>query len=556
MRRSDQGLVGVELHQREIRAVQVRFRGGTPHIVNAAHCPMPAESLVRGQITNPSAVAVALQRLLESMGIKGEVGIGLASPSIASIFRRLTLPPAPTAEMAAMVAGEVAHYQILRTNGAHDFFRLESPVQEGGEEMAAVIVAAAEEAVVQGVKQMAEQLSLPNLSFEPLHFAMLRAAVAALPQTDVQFVVMVGDAHTDLALMYQGKPWFYRRIDLGSDALKAAALVSAEVRGEEIEDETIAPLNLGFGPASDLATEIHRSLDYIEREYAGLPAPTSLNLVVNEPELEFLGDFLAQRSNMPCQVVTPGLGSFPSDVPDAMSGPEGIRYAAAFGLAVREGGNLVQGAPKVDLLSELRDLDLASTERKILVGSLVASALAIVFGGTAWVLYGNQIKSMEAEAVAAIDRAEKINSEATAERERRALRAEQHTLLKREGVPLTALMDYLQGGIQPGVGLVSVTVDPQLGVTIAGDSMTEAALINTVSTLQRVPVLQGVAVQSFNRDQRGMSDGILFTLASRTVSLDAIAEKAPQPVASALPVTPGAPVATTAGPVGTQGGGQ
>jgi hypothetical protein len=163
---------------------------------------------------------------------------------------------------------------------------------------------------------------------------------------------------------------------------------------------------------------------------------------------------------------------------------------------------------------------------------------------------------MELDTVAALERAEKINSEATAERERRALRAEQHRLLKREGVPLTVLMDYLQGSIQPGVGLVSVTVDPQLGVTISGDSLTEAALINTVSTLQRVPVLQGVSVQSFNRDQRGMGDGILFTLASRTVSLDAIAEKAPQTVASALPVNPSAPVATTAGPAGTQGGGQ
>jgi hypothetical protein len=436
-------------------------------------------------------------------------------------MRRLSVPPAPEVEIREIVGGEISHYQILRTDGAFGYAKLEAANTEASDGMTPVVVVACEEPIITGIKSLADHCHMEEPSFEPLHFAMCRIAVASGADDAPVFAVMMADSHTDLAVVYQGKLWFYRRLDIGSDNVRAGAIIAAEEMGESAH-HSLAAHHLAMGPALDVATEIHRSIEYIEREFIGLPRVENLTVVVNETDLGVLSEFLSSQMGFRCRTLYPDAVEVEPALSPLFSGNDGLRFVSALGLALRDAGSAIAGAPEVDLLSALRASMSMHEKKRNIAGSLVTSVVALVLAGVGFQLYNGQIASVQQETKESIARAEKINNEAMLQREQRALKAQQYTLLRREGVPVTALLDYLQAGIQPGVGLSGVAVDPNLGVAISGDSMSEAALIKTVEQLQRVPVLQGVSIVSFNRDQRGKSDGILFTLASRTVSLDSV----------------------------------
>ncbi len=538
-------MVGVELHPKEIRVVHVKYKGNVPQIVGAAYCPMPMDSMARGQLVNAGSVSVALHKLLENMGLKGAIPTAIAGPSVGTILRRLSVPPAPDADLRAMVGGEVSHYQIMRTEGAFDFVRMESPSTESGDGMTAIMVAACEEPIISGIKALADQTHLDIISFEPLHFAMCRLAAASAGANATMFAVMLGDTHTDLALIHAGKLWFYRRLDLGADALRAGAYVNAESLGES-GNAPLAARHLELGPAVDIATEIRRSIEYVEREFIGIPRLEDLHVVVNEPDLHVLGEFLTSHMEMNCRSVYPDAIGVAQEISVGFADSDSLRYVTAAGLAIRDAGPLVAGSPTVDLFSDLRESLILHGKKRNIVGSLVTSVVALAFGAIAFQLYTNQINAVKVDTKEAIARAERINEEASLQREQRALKAQQFQLLRREGVPVTVLLDYLQAGIRPGVGLSNVTIDPTLGVTISGDSANEAALINTVTALQRVPVLQGVSIQSFNREQRDRKEGIIFTLSSKTLTLESVQMPGDAPQKEPAPAAPQTtPTATT-----------
>src|SRR4051794_11438340 len=115
MARKQRSLLGIELHEDEIRVVEMRQGFGSPSLGATGVCPMPHGAVRDGVIVRSDAVAAALQRLIEQLNI-GTSDAVIGVPASGVNVRALTLPPSPDNELAMLVDGDVRHFQVLRSD--------------------------------------------------------------------------------------------------------------------------------------------------------------------------------------------------------------------------------------------------------------------------------------------------------------------------------------------------------------------------------------------------------------------------------------------------------
>jgi len=513
-RKKDDGLLGIELSQREIRVVQVRHKSGKAQVVNLGIAPMPEGAVAQGQLLNPGAAGTALKKLLEELGVKPMTRASIGLPPAASVFRRIAVPQAPDAELKSIVAGEVEHYQVLRLGGSHGFIKLESPA--GAEELG-VVVLAAEEPTLAGIREMADTAEVTVASLEPVQLGLFRSILSSEGPQGTAFGMAVTESNVEISFAHKGQVWFYRRLDVTASTLKAYAAAADTVAASVPEEGEDAQMRYSVTPIDDLAMEVRRSLEYIEREFKDLPQITHLLFASSDPGLEFLANRLSEKIGGRVEIVSCNGAQIGAEIADKFMGSEGMRYTSAFGLAMRDlfPANLV-----MDLYAAERSMVEHKENKKHVVISAVAATTALLMGSFGVVMYNNQISSVNDQRQAAETRAKTLLAQADDARKERANRVEQYRLLRKEGVPLGSVMDFINASLAPGVGLTTFTIEPTLAVQLQGETRDEASLIATTQNLQRSPLLTGVNVQSFNRDTQ--KKGLTFLLSSTTVSLDQV----------------------------------
>src|SRR5688572_31687765 len=109
-KRQRRGLLGVELHNSEIRLVETRFSSGKPIVLTVGSVPMPPNSFVDGEVVRTDAVALALRRLIESTNAQATDAV-ISIPVSGYSTRSLKIPPAPPDEQAILIEGEVRHFR-------------------------------------------------------------------------------------------------------------------------------------------------------------------------------------------------------------------------------------------------------------------------------------------------------------------------------------------------------------------------------------------------------------------------------------------------------------
>jgi Tfp pilus assembly PilM family ATPase len=513
-RKKDDGLLGIELSPREIRIVQIRHKAGKAQVVNLGIAPMPEGAVAQGQLLNPVSAGMALKKLLDDLGVKPGVRAAVGLPSASSVFRRIAIPPAPDSELKSIVAGEVDHYQVLRLGGSHGFIKLASPANA---EEVGVVVLAAEEPTLAGIREMADTAEIIVHSLEPIQLGLFRSILSSEGPQGTAFGMAVSDSNIEISFAHKGQVWFYRRLDVTSATLKAYASVATAAPAELPEGEEEAQGRYSVTPIDDLAVEVRRSLEYIEREFKDLPQITHLLFASSDPGLEFLADRLSEKIGGRVEIVSCNGAQIGSDIADRFMGAEGMRYTGAFGLAMRDQfpTNLV-----MDLYASERTMVEHKESKKHIVISAVAATAALLIGSFGLVMYNNQIASVNDQRDAAQTRAKTMLAQADDARKERANRVEQYRLLRKEGVPLAPVMDFINASLAPGVGLKTFSIEPTLAVSLEGETRDEASLIATTQNLQRSPLLTGVNVQSFARDVN--KGGLTFMLSSSTVSLDQV----------------------------------
>jgi len=499
--------------------MEVRYRNNVPSVVAVRYEPMPEGAIEWGKIVNPMSISTVLRRVVDGMGTSKTATAVIGIPASSCLLRNLMIPPVPAAELASVVAGEVEHYGIVRTQGGvHTFLPLNPPKSGAVAEAIPVAVLAVEEDVTHILREIAERAGIEVEALEPTLYAMFRAAMAA-SNTNSLLAIMIGTTCGDMAVMSEGNLIAYRRIETGAQSL----IQMSNIIGS-------SP-TLDRGAVEGLATETRRTMEYLRREYPSLPEISTLRVVVDNPALAPLAEQLSQRLGLTVEPVRPYLG--PAADPIAVNstqGPDGMRFAAVSGLGLHGAQKSLTKIPALDLYSAERSVSRLQTSKRNLAGSIAASLVAICLGTVGSFVYNGQINAVNKEIKLSEDRLANIKSEISLVQQQRALKDQQYKILRKNGVPIGPLSDALVGSLASGVGLRSFGITTDLSVAITGEATDEANMIKTVQALQKSPVLKGVMIQSFTR----LGGGIEFQVSAKTVSTAQIKQPSDAPA-----LTPG-----------------
>jgi Tfp pilus assembly PilM family ATPase len=522
----DKGLVGIELSKDELRAVYVRHRGSKAEVAGASWARMPEGGLAFGVVEQPGIVAISLKKLLDEMRVPSGVPAVIGIPAEGVIVRNLTVPPAPDEDLATIVAGEVEHYRILRTKGSHAYVPLTPPMHGNKGEPISVVVAAAEEHVTRSLGDLAARSDIALAALEPVEFGQLRSVAASLGSEQSAFAVLIGETATDLAVFSKGQLWFYRRVEYGTRQLRPNAPVSPAAFGDIFPDAppptAEAPQEFNEAMLDTVASEISRSLEYLSREYKELASFSTLLISVSDPASADIGTHLGERLGLAVDIVSPcsGVPLAPS-VASLMNGPDGLRYSAAFGLAIRDMLTFTAALPRVDLFASERHEVQTQILRRNLSGSIVVSALAIVIGIAGYFLYHGRASELEAQATKADEHTKALETEAQSASAQQQLREIQMKTLSGNAVPATAVMDFISSALDPGVGIQSVNITSDRTLAVTAEAQDQASMLRTFDGLRNVPIFQDVVIQNFTTklNRNDAAAGLTFTVGGRVASL-------------------------------------
>jgi Tfp pilus assembly PilM family ATPase/peptidyl-tRNA hydrolase len=548
MPRKDTSILGIDLNEVEIRAIQVMSRANQPFIEKLGRAAMPAGAIDQGVIVRPGLVADALRTLLNSMEVTASRAVvGVQGDSV--IQRTFSVPPAPDQDLASIVRGEVDHHQMVKSAfGAHAYIRLSTNCQpaishtwtEESEiwidsrsskfKSDLVAVFAIEQETIAAIRDAVEGAGLIVEAIEPNQYAMYRSIQLAAGPSATFFGVMVGPSNTDISVVCKGQLVAYRRIDTGSRAITGDAAISTEFSfaglkmvayADEPREANLQESVLNALSLEAFSTEVHRTLYYYQREYPDLTQCEKVMLAVDDSRLENLANELSSRLGLAVETVRPFGTSLESPTGESSFASRAeLVCSAAFGLAMQ--GQQLTRAPRIDLFTEERNAEAKVESKRNFRGSIAASVLAIALGIAGCTMYHSQIVQAQNEAKLSIDQAAQIRSEMDLKVQARHQQAEQYKAFRKKGIPVTEILDGIASSVGPGTVLSSVYVGPDLTVVIDGQAENETFMLNVLNSLNTCPLIQNVKIDWFRQLTADKGSGINFEFRGTTVAADRI----------------------------------
>jgi Tfp pilus assembly PilM family ATPase/Tfp pilus assembly protein PilN len=507
MRLKERPLLGIDIHEGELRVAAVVERNGNAVLQAVGYTKIPAQALKAGMVVDPGAVSVALKRLLDTKGLAGCRDVVIGVPSGGTVVRTIQVPPVPDEEMPAIVAGEVEHYGIVAAGGSHAFLKLHAPSKSPAD-LVSLVVAGASANLVTSVGDLARRTELDITSLEPVEFAMIRMALASLGPTPTALVVAIGENTTTLSFVCNGQLWAYRQLESG-----AHAFLHRQRNGPNEEIDRAAVLAC--------SKEIRRTIEYLSRTHPQEATLEKIHVVTSDAALLPVPLMLSEFLERPVQLHTPSESvSASASVKAEIAGEAGIRYSAAVGLGERGVRSAINIAPVVDLYASERSAAKADVQRRTtLLTYMVAAAIGLI-GVIAMIVLQSQIS-------AAANMADNLRAQASSIRQSsnvaltgRAEELKRYRLLRAEGVPVVALLDFMTPILPASVGLSEVSVDTTKIVRISGESNDEQSVMELLRSLQNVPVITNPHLDSMRNDSD--KGGITFTIVGSMVGMDRV----------------------------------
>ena len=512
MKRHDSHSLGIELDEREIRLVLANVRGSKPTVARAMAFPLPTGAVMNGVVLEPGTLSLALRRAIDAIGSSvATAAVGVSSDQ--SNFRTVTVPPCPEAELPTLVSSEIDHQGALNPGDPYGFF----PIHPNGGEpevMQTLAVVGTDAGVTHSLVEALEGAGLGVSALEPIPLAMLRTAATGLLPGAASFILVVGRTSTEAAYLVGGELAAFRRLDVGS-----AHLVNLYASYEDEYGAVHEGLRgVDHDMADRLAVEAQRTMDYVQRADRAA-AIDHVRIVCDDAAVDPLAGMLERRFGMPIEIVRAPAAE--GEMPDA-------RFTAAYGLAIRSVNGSIN-TPTIDLFTAGRIEARRVETRRYFVGSLFVACLSIAIGLIGCVLYSRQIDATGRRVAgikAQIDTTKKATDEAI---DRQATEAMRDKSLRKEGIPMGAIIDDVSSGVDSGVGLRLVSVADDLTVRLEGEAKDETALVRTAEALKGSPVILNVAVNRFDRILKGADSkavgGIKFEISGATVAADRVARK-------------------------------
>jgi len=485
MASKSKSILGIELHDHQVRIVELRLRGDESVVSQVTTLTPESGYMAEWGFVAPEKLGIQIRAALQWAEIAGRDAV-FGLPAWMCAVRPLSVPPVPEQELHFIVEGEIEHSQIFRRPGASfDLVRIhDSKLTEPSGRN--VLLMGAEEKTLDGVKAIAQAAGLKLLAVEPTHAALYR--VAHTQSLDPIVVVTLSETNAQISLLDHGRLALHRALDLGGSIFDVP---------EQPGATEMPPLELDA--ASNLAVELRRSIDYYSREMFDSPRPQVITLACAHPNAPILAQWLSAALRMTVNVADLRNIGPKVKLARTVSDQDAMRYVAAYGLALRDRELVPEVVPVVDLFTNEHVRIAARDDQRRKFRVLMTAAFGFLAAGAVVATIGTLTAR---QAAAALERSQQ--NLANAQREQQAKqaeanhRAEQLSTLQAQGVPARATIQAIVKTLPKDVGLADVRMNP-LSTDLSGETLSESSIIRMSDALRNDPRFLSVSLTWFER---------------------------------------------------------
>lgn len=202
------GVIGLEVAEEAIRAVEVSRKGRRPIITAAGEVMLPPGAARDSEVVDPDALSLALRQLWSQAGLRSRrVVLGVANRRI--LVREYVAPRLPPAQLRAALPYEVQDLlPVPVEQSVLDFF----PTQESEEQVVGLLVAAVSETIEALLANLATaKIRADAVDFLPFGLTRFSPVVEA-PAEQAIGIASVGFHTTNFVVSVAGVPRFVRII--------------------------------------------------------------------------------------------------------------------------------------------------------------------------------------------------------------------------------------------------------------------------------------------------------------------------------------------------------
>ncbi len=504
-------ILGVAFGIDQIRVVEMRRAGSELTVTAAGSVAIPAGSMDPGSSVGSDLIAQRLRTVLKKAGATTTNAV-LGVPSSGVFTRLLDIPTIPDAELEPVVAGEVAHYQMIRPDGgAFGFVRLPSP--ESSRDMQ-ILVMAADDPILHMCDDVAKKAGLTLVSKEPAQLGAIRTAYQS-NFVEPTLLISIEEAATEIAVVDNGKMMLYRRIDVGGRNLlsSAVSLAGATVGGVDSVPRANSSNSM---PVDDvlsarLATEIRRSMDYHRRQFPQNDIGQAV-LSSMDSRLNSMAEYLEGALGMQCRIAVASVRASGAAASE-LGTPIASEYFSAIGLASGQLGFGDHVLPTIDLVpSAPRTEGLLVASGKLMM-SVVATAVILAVGLFGWYSLSSQANQSEQQTSNLKQKQVALTAELAPKQQKKDLELRLLSDLAKQGAPFPWVMDSITGALDPGVGINEIHFDGT-HIRLSGEAKDESAMVNTLNHIRDNSSFTSPFVDNF-QNQNGA--GLVFNMSSEYV---------------------------------------
>jgi Tfp pilus assembly PilM family ATPase len=493
-----------------------------------------------GRIVSPDLAAAAVRGLLNRMRVSTrETVLGIAARAV--MARVVEVPRVPENELPVLIAGEMEHYHLLHDNNGVFNYTILAGGPGSASGTLSVLLMAAEEQMLSGYREFAQQAGLKVVALEPILLAMYRAGYPRIQNEPFTTSLMVGSDGSEIALVIDGEIGLYRRISVGSDDLikgrKAAHGATNAPLSTPGEAPSVAPLLVTpdepepvyesranayamdddldedytrFDPipppdryaaldvmsARSLATDLERSLDYYRRENPQSGSVQHILLTTDDPDLDLLPQWLSETLSLGVSL-TP----LPTCTGQAatLDPRDSYRFMGAAGLAMRNLPGHPADLPRFDLTRRRKQAapHILIIQRKVAL-SLAATIVIAAFGiGTAMPLDARvttleHLVSSDKQSLASKQSQiqERLHTQVSHQEELDALRA--------QTIPFAPIVDAVVGAMDPTSRISSISLEVGGKIMVLGEAPNEPSIVNSLNGLRASPFFDHPTLDSYH----------------------------------------------------------
>jgi type IV pilus assembly protein PilM len=314
--RKQKPVVGLDIGSSAIKAVELKASGKGWKVVAFGVEPLPADTIVDGAIIDGTAVADAIRRLFERLGIKNrDVAASLSGNAV--IVKKITLPAMTDAELANSITWEAEQYIPFDIQDVNlDYQILTRPPKNAapGATMDVLLVAAKKETIADYTGVIAQAGRVPAI-VDVDAFALQNAyEVNYGTRESIVALLNIGASAININIVRGDQSLFTRDVPIGGNTYTAALQKDFQI-AHEVADllkrgqpaEGLDPTQTG--PSLQMVTEavlleVQKTLDFF-RGTTGADHIDLLLVTGGGSQVTGLVDALQERLGYPVEFLDP-----------------------------------------------------------------------------------------------------------------------------------------------------------------------------------------------------------------------------------------------------------